>query len=449
MKILLIGNGAREHTLGEAFARSPQKPELIVFADKLNPGLKELAAVYEKVEKLDDLDALKKLAEREKPELAVVGPEAPIAAGAADLLEKLGVGCVAPRQSSARLESSKSFTRDLLQKYNIPGNAEFIVFKKWDDDTSKEDVAGEVKKFMEALNGEFVVKADGLMGGKGVKVVGDHLNGIEDGLHYALKCLDEDGKVVVEEKFVGEEFSAMFLTDGQTLAAMPITQDHKRAFEDDKGPNTGGMGTYGDADHSLPFLRPEDLKVAQDITQQVLEAMTQETGEVFRGVMYGGFIATKSGVCLIEYNARFGDPEAMNVLPILKTDFVAVCQAVVDGKLAQTPLEFEKLATVCKYAVPEGYPSDPQAGSEIKLLGVPENCKVYYAAVDVDHEGRILTGTSRALAFVGIAETLEAAERIAEEGVNKAEGALFHRRDIGTPALVQKRVTHMQQLRGE
>ncbi|MFH1375554.1 MAG: phosphoribosylamine--glycine ligase [Patescibacteria group bacterium] len=449
MKVLLIGNGAREHALGETFARSPQQPELVVFADKLNPGLKELAAVYEKVDKLDDLDALKKLAKREKPELAVIGPEAPIAAGAADLLEELGVGCVAPRQSSARLESSKSFTRGLLQKYDIPGNPEFVVFKKWDGDVSEDDLMKEVKGFMEHLDGEFVVKADGLTGGKGVKVVGDHLQGIEDGSHYARKCLTEDGRVVIEEKLIGEEFSAMFLTDGKTLAALPVSQDHKRAFENDKGPNTGGMGSYGAADHSLPFLEPSDLEEAKNITQQVLTAVNNETGEVFKGVMYGGFIATAKGVRLIEYNARFGDPEAMNVLPILKTDFVEVCQAVVHGKLSQTPLEFEKLATVCKYAVPEGYPNDPQAGSEIKLLGVPENCKVYYAAVDTDHEGRILTGTSRALAFVGIAETLEAAERIAEEGINKAEGALFHRRDIGTPALVQKRVNHMRQLRGE
>ncbi len=442
MKVLLIGNGAREHALGEAILRSSQKPELVVLADKINPGLKKIATVYEKVENLADLEELKEIAEREKPEFAIIGPEAPIAVGAADLLEEMGVGCIAPRKNPGKLESSKSFTRELLQKYNIPGNPEFVVFIK------NSETGRAIEAFMQSLDGQFVVKADGLKGGKGVKVVGDHLAGIEDGLHYAMSCVEEDGRVVVEEKLIGEEFSAMFLTDGKTLAALPVAQDHKRAFEDDKGPNTGGMGSYSDSNHSLPFLSQKDLDEAKEITQQVLEALNKETGEIFRGVMYGGFIATKKGVRLIEYNARFGDPEAMNVLPILKTDFVEVCRAVVAGKLVEFPLEFEAKATVVKYAVPEGYPNNPVAGSEIKILGLPEGCQIYYAAVDVDEEGNILTGTSRAIAFVGVADSIEMAERIAEEGITKAEGKLFHRRDIGTPALVEKRINHMNSLRG-
>ena len=441
MKILLVGNGAREHALGETICRSPQKPELVVLADKINPGLQKIATVYEKVDSLSDLKKLKEIAEQEKPKFAVIGPEAPIAAGAADLLESLNIGCLAPRKNSARLESSKSFTRDLLQKHNIPGNPEFAVF------TQNSESAKAIRLFMESLGGQFVVKADGLKSGKGVKVVGDHLAGVEDGLHFALKCLEEDGRVVIEEKLIGEEFSAMFITDGKTLAALPVSQDHKRAFEDDKGPNTGGMGSYSDENGSLPFLQPEDLAAAREITEKVLVALNFETGETFCGVMYGGFIATKNGVRLIEYNARFGDPETMNVLPILKTDFVEICRAVVAGNLESLPLEFENKATVVKYAVPEGYPSNPVAGAEIKLLGMPEGCRVYFAAVDVDDEGRILTGTSRALAFVGIADSLEVAERIAEAGIQKAEGKLFHRRDIGTPMLIEKRVKHMSSLR--
>lgn len=446
MKFLLVGNGAREHAIGAAVVRSPQKPELIVFADKINPGLQKLATVYEKTDLLTDLEALEKFVAREKPELALVGPEVPIAAGAADLLEKMGVGVVAPRKSSARLESSKSFTRDLLQKHDIDGNPDFIVFEKFDDE---ETARMAIRNFMEALDGQFVVKADGLKSGKGVKVVGDHLAGIDDGLHFALECLKEDGRVVIEEKLVGEEFSAMFLTDGKTLLALPVSQDHKRAFEDDRGPNTGGMGTYSNENGSLPFLSEKDLNDAREITEKVLKALNSETGETFRGVMYGGFIVTKNGVKLIEYNARFGDPEAMNVFPILKGDFVEICQKVVAGELDSISLEFEKKATVVKYLVPEGYPNTPLAGEEIKILGLPENCEIFYAAVDVDSEGRILTGTSRAIAVVGIAENLEAAERIAEAGISKIEGKLFHRRDIGTPALVEKRIRHLQNLRGE
>jgi phosphoribosylamine--glycine ligase len=355
----------------------------------------------------------------------------------------MGVGCIAPKKSSARLESSKGFTRDLLQKYGIPGNPDFAVF------IPGAETEKAIRDFMENLDGQFVVKADGLRSGKGVKVVGDHLAGIDDGLHFALSCLKEDGKVIVEEKLIGEEFSAMFLTDGKTLALLPVSQDHKRAFEDDKGPNTGGMGSYSDEKNSLPFLTEKDLAEAREITEKVLVALQKETGEIFRGVMYGGFIVTKNGIRLIEYNARFGDPEALNALPILKTDFVAVCQKVVSGELESLPLEFEKMATVAKYAVPEGYPNNSVAGSPIKILGLPEGCQIFYAAVDLDSEGQILTGTSRAIAVVGIAESLTAAEQISEAGMQKIEGKLFHRRDIGTPLLVEKRIRHLKNLRGE
>jgi len=443
MKFLVVGNGAREHAIGAAVVRSPQKPELVVFADKINPGLQKLATSYNKVDSLNDLAKLRELVEREKPELAVVGPEAPIAAGATDLLEELGVGVVAPRKSSARLESSKSFTRKLLQQNNIEGNPDFAVFVK-NPETKKA-----IRDFMESLNGQFVVKADGLESGKGVKVIGDHLNGIEDGLHFAMSCIEKDGRVVIEEKLIGEEFSAMFLTDGKTLIALPVSQDHKRAFEDDRGPNTGGMGTYSDERNSLPFLTETDLKKARTITEKVLLALNTETGETFRGVMYGGFIATKKGVNLVEYNARFGDPEAMNVFPILKTDFVEICRAVVEEKLNNLPIEFEKKATVVKYAVPDGYPNKPLAGEEIKIPDLPENCEVFFAAVDLDLDNRILTGNSRALAIVGIAEDLTKAEQIAEAGISKIEGKLFHRRDIGTPELIKKRIQNLQNIRSE
>jgi phosphoribosylamine--glycine ligase len=447
MKVLIVGNGARENAIVEAFSRSKHKPEIVVFADKVNPGIKKFAAVYEVASSLTDFEKLREVASREKPEFAVIGPEVPIAAGAADELEKLGIPSVAPKKLGGQLESSKAFTRKLMQKYEIVGNPDFAVFKKWSGDISEENVMEAMRKFMEALDGQFVVKADGLQGGKGVKVVGDHLAGVADGLHYAKRCIEEDGYVVIEEKLVGEEFSLMYLTDGETLAAMPAVQDHKRAYEDDKGPNTGGMGTYSDSNHSLPFLRAEDLAQAREITEAMLQAVNTETGEKFRGVMYGGFMATKAGVKLIEYNARFGDPEAENVFPILASDFVDVCRAVVSGNLANTPLEFENKATVCKYVVPNGYPENPIKGEEIKVFGLPENCKAYYASVDLDAEGRLRLGGSRAIALVGIADSLAKAERIAEEGVKSIEGPVFHRRDIGTEALINRRVIHMQNIR--
>ncbi len=447
MKILLVGNGAREHAIAEALARSAHQPELVIYANKTNPALVKLATTYELTDSLLDFDQLKALAEREQPDFAIVGPDDPIGAGAADVLEVAGVPTVAPVAELAQLESSKAFTRQLLSDYNIEGNPECMSFLKWDDKITETEIMTMVENFLIHLDGQFVIKADGLCGGKGVKVVGDHLAGIKDGLHYAHKCLTEDGKVIIEEKLVGEEFSYMFVTDGHTLAAMPVVQDHKRAFEGDKGPNTGGMGSYSDATHSLPFLSEQDIASATKMTEEVLVALKQKTGKLFRGVMYGGFMATAYGVKLIEYNARFGDPEALNVLPILKTDFVDVCQAILNGTLVDLPLEFEKKATVVKYAVPEGYPNTPKAGAEIKLLGIPDGCRVYYAAVDQTADGRLLTGTSRALAFVGIADTITAAEQLAEAGVQAASGPLAHRRDIGTSALIEQRIRHLHNLR--
>lgn len=447
MYVLLIGNGAREHALAEAIVKSHHKPSLAVYADKLNPGIVKLASEYVTTDSLTNFEKLTALVEKTKPEFAVIGPEAPLVAGVVDFLADLGVPSFGPTKVLAQLEGSKSFTRNLQNAFGIPGAPACVTFKKWDEGYSREEVATNVRDFMESLGGQFVVKADGLCGGKGVQVVGDHLAGTEDGLQYALDCIEADGKVVVEEKLIGEEFSLMFITDGKTLVACPAAQDHKRAFEDDRGPNTGGMGSYGDVTGSLPFLTQKDLDEARDITQQMLDALNQKFGVPYRGVMYGGFMATKDGTKLIEYNARFGDPETMNAIPILKTDFVDLARAVVGGTLSKLNVEWETKATVVKYLVPEGYPNNPQANAKLKIYGLPEGAKMYYAAVTMDDEGNIVTSSSRAIGCVGIADSLARAERIAEEATKAVEGAVVHRRDIGTEMLVNKRVMHMLKLR--
>ena len=285
------------------------------------------------------------------------------------------------------------------------------------------------------------------MGGKGVKVSGDHLNGHDEALAYARECLEDGGRVVIEEKFVGQEFSLMSFCDGVATAEMPAVQDHKRAYEGDKGPNTGGMGSYSDANGSLPFLQQSDLDEAAEITRQVAKALFEETSAQFKGIMYGGFIATAKGVRLIEYNARFGDPEALNVLPILKTDFLNVCEAVIAGDLKSLPVEFEQKATVCKYIVPEGYPENPQKGQKIEVGTIPEGIKMYYASVDQTNEGLIMS-SSRAIGLVGIADTIEEAEKAVQASCSAVSGPVFYRKDIGTQELIQQRVAMMQSLRG-
>jgi len=434
-KIIIIGNGAREHVIAETLKRSSQSPEIFIFGTDKNPGLVALSSGYE-LGSGTDFDRLRDFVKFVGPSFVIPGPEAPIASGVTDFLAEMGVDCVAPRMTVARLESSKAFTRDLLRKYNIPGNPKFRVF--YEPDGLKEYMSGE-------LESQFVVKADGLKGGKGVQVMGDHLANVEAGVEYARECLNEAGQVVIEEKFVGQEFSLMSFADGRHVIDMIPVQDHKRAYDGDKGPNTGGMGTYSDANHLLPFLTAREVADAHEITRQVLYALYEETGTRFVGIMYGGFIVTKHGVRLIEYNARFGDPEAMNCLSLLKTDFVDVCDAQIRGELEGMIIEFEKQATVCKYVVPEGYPDSPVKGVKIEVGAIPATVQTYYGSVDEREDGLYLCG-SRAIAFVGQGDTLAEAEQAVESACGAVKGPVFHRKDIGTKALIDERVKMMEGL---
>ncbi len=434
MKILLVGNGAREHIIGEKLKASSKCDELIVFANKVNPGLAALASVYH-VGDLTDMDAISAFAKENQPDFAVIGPDNVIADGAVDALEQVGVKSASPSQECAQLESSKAFTRDLLNKYDIPGNPLFKVFT---DEEGLMDYAEEL--------GTIVVKADGLHGGKGVQVQGDHFDTLEAGIEFAKEAIKTDGRVVIEEKLIGQEFSLMSFVDGENVVDMPAIQDHKRAYEGDKGPNTGGMGTYSYAEN-LPFLKESDLSAAHEMTVRVAAAIKEELGEPFVGIMYGGFIAVKNGVRLIEYNARFGDPEAMNALTLLKSDLVDICMAQIEGALDQLTIEFEKKATVCKYVVPEGYPASPVKGEHVELGELPEGVDMYYASVS-EEDGKLLMSTSRALAFVAKADTIEEAEKLAQTAVENVKGPVFFRKDIGTQELIQKRIDMMQELRG-
>jgi len=435
-KILLIGNGAREHAITAALMRSKYDIELYVVASAKNPKIFELSEEYV-VGDICDVDFVCDFAKKFDLDFAIVGPENPIEAGVVDGLEKIGVRSASPLATCGRLESSKGFTRDLLRKYNVKGNPKFQVFENSDG----------LEDYFYELGDDFVVKADGLMGGKGVKVSGDHLHSINEGLAFAYECLDKAGSVVVEEKIVGQEFSLMSFCDGRNTVEMPCVQDHKRAYEGDKGPNTGGMGTYSDADHSLPFLSEKDIKDAVKITKRVALALKEECGVPFKGIMYGGFMAVKDGVRLIEYNARFGDPEAMNVLSLLESDFVDLCEGMINGNLDEVEVSFANKATVCKYVVPEGYPENPVKGEKIEIAEVPEGVEVFYGSVDQRADGLYLSG-SRAVAFVGFADSIAEAEALAESAVAAVSGPVFHRKDIGTAEVLEKKVEMMKRVRG-
>ena len=380
---------------------------------------------------------------QQAPDIVWCGPEEPLAAGEGIvnwMRREFGIPCIGPTKELAKIESSKSFTRRLLAKHGIPGNPKFRIFS---------DLSG-IESYLKEL-GSFVVKPDGLTGGKGVKVSGEkeHLHSISDAVVYCREVFDQGHpSVVIEEKLEGEEFSLQSFCDGTHVKDMPVVQDHKRARSGDTGPNTGGMGSYSCEDHSLPFLSRDDLRQASEINKLVAKALLKETGEPYKGILYGGFMVTRDGVRLIEYNARFGDPEALNVLSLLKTDFGDVSEAIIQGTLDKLEVKFENLATVCKYVVPEGYPEHPVKGDPIDWSGVSqsERLRIFAAAVDKGDDGVYRLSGSRAVAFVGIGADVAEAERIAESAAQAVRGTVYHREDIGTRELIAKRVAHMRAL---
>ena len=428
MNILVIGSGAREHAIVRAVEQSPKNKKIFCLGSNVNPGIAELCADLT-VANINDTHTITSYAKKRAVYLAIIGPENPLAIGAADALWDMDVRVVGPKKDLAQIETSKAFTRDLLTEYNISACPKYKTFSS----------LGGVAEFLIELGENYVVKYDGLAGGKGVMVSGDHLHSHDDAKIYCQDLVEKGGVFVLEEKLIGQEFSLMSFCDGENLKHMPAVQDHKRAYEGDTGPNTGGMGTYSDRDHSLPFLTKHDVKQAHEINVATAKALKNKFGDGYKGVLYGGFITTADGVKLIEYNARFGDPEAMNVLSILESDFIEICYGIADGRLNRVDVRFKNKATVCKYAVPEGYPDNPIKGKSIDITKIENPDGLFYASVDV-RDGKLVEVGSRTVAVIGIAESISAAEQIAERDISALGGPLFHRADIGTEALVQKRV---------
>ena len=436
MKVLMIGGGAREHCIASKLVEDGA--DLYTVMNNKNPGLAKLSSEF-LLASDTDVPKITSWAAEMGIQMAVIGPEAPLEKGIVDELAEAGIPSIGPTKSGARLETSKSFTRDLLEKYDIPGNPKFKVFRTTEG----------IKEFLAEL-GEFVIKDEGLCGGKGVKLSGEHLANIQEGYDYAISCIQKSGAVVIEEKFVGEEFSLQCLTDGETVIGSPLAQDHERLLEGDKGPNTGGMGSYSDANHLLPFLTQDDYNVALDITKRVCLALKQECGIPYKGVMYGGFIATKNGIKLVEYNARYGDPEIMNILPLLETSLLDMFKAIIDGNLSESMARYSNKATVCKYVVPVGYGVKSEAGYPLKVdeeAIEAAGAKLFYAAVDLRDDG-LYTGTSRSLGIIGIGDTLSEAEQKAEKGLEHVKGHIFMRHDIGTDEAIKSKIERLKGIRG-
>jgi phosphoribosylamine--glycine ligase len=422
--VLVVGGGGREHAIARALA-----PDCTVYgcASNRNPGITRLAAGVETLPETDAA-AVADHAESVGADAAVIGPESALAAGVADELTERGIFPFGPDAENARLETDKAFQRRFMRENDIPGCPDFETFED----------AGAAAEFVERVDADVAVKPTGLTGGKGVRVTGDQVTTAE-AADYVRESDWNDW--VIEERLFGEEFTVQAFVANGDLRTTPAVQDHKRAYEDDEGPNTGGMGSYADASLSLPFLTRAEYDDAVAILEATVDAL-----DGYTGVLYGQFMLTAEGIRVVEFNARFGDPEAMNTLPVLETPFLDVLRAARDDE--ELPeLEFAPLATVCKYAVPAGYPTDPEGGTKITVdeASVGEGL-LFYASVDERPDG-LYTTTSRSFAVVGRGETIAEAETQAADGLAAMGDGLRARHDVGTAALVQQRVDHAKTLR--
>ena len=434
MKVLVVGTGAREHAICNTLKNDI---ELYAYTGKVNPGISKISTYKQGDE--GEIDKVAEFAKENNIEIAVIGPESPLEKGIVDKLESVGVKCVGPCQSAARIETDKSFMRNLFEKYNIPGSLTYKVFDNYED----------ISKFLDSYDKDVVVKPVGLTGGKGVKIVGEHLKDNEDAKKYAKEVMDKAmggfTKVIIEERIVGEEFTVQAFVDGEHIVTMPAVQDHPHAFEGDQGAITGGMGSYSDSDGLLPFLSKKNYDEAVSIIQKTVDAIAKE-GEPYKGILYGQFMLSSDGPRLIEYNARFGDPEAMNVLTLLDTPMINICEDIVNGTLSNA--NFKNEASVCKYIVPDGYPETKYADTKIEVNEEKINelgAEVFYAAVNQKDDG-IYLSSSRALGIVATGENIKEAEDIAEKACEYVTGNVYHRRDVGTEELIEKRVEHMKNI---
>jgi phosphoribosylamine--glycine ligase len=412
MKVLVIGSGGREHAIVEAISRSPKTSKIYAA-----PGNAGIAALAECVAIKDtDVEGLVEFAKSNGVELTVVGPEASLAVGVVDRFREEGLKIFGPTKAAAEIEASKDFAKRLMFKYDVP-TAAYATFTDFD----------EALAYVKKGTLPTVLKYDGLAAGKGV-VIATTMEEAESTLRDML--LDTkfgEGRVVIEEFLTGEEFSLMCFVADNKVCPMPVAQDHKRAYDNDEGPNTGGMGAYTE----LPFVTEEDHKYAmENIMQRVADAMVTE-GTPFTGVLYGGLMKTPQGIKVIEFNARFGDPETEVVLPRLKSDAVDLFMAVACGE--EPKAEWNDRATLGIVLASKGYPGSYDKGAVIRGTERVES-KIYHMGTAMK-DGELVTAGGRVMIVVSEAATLAEALEKACADVEKIEcDNLFHRTDIGAKA---------------
>ena len=417
MNILVIGSGGREHALYWKLSESPQTEQ--IYAIPGNPGMGASAAIA-----LDDHAAILRFVKEHEIGLVVVGPEVPLMNGLVDELEAAGIRAFGPRANAAEIEGSKSFAKDLMKKYGIP-TARYEVFT----------AAEPARAYIRQEGAPIVVKADGLAAGKGVIVAMTEQEALDavDAIMEDHSFGDAGARVVIEEFMEGEEASLLAFTDGTTIRPMISAQDHKRAYDGDRGPNTGGMGTYAPA----PVMTPEMTERAvEEILKPTIAAMAKE-GRVYRGCLYLGLMVTADGPKVVEFNARFGDPETQVVLPLLDSDLVAIMCACADGTLADVPIRWKEGAAVCVVLASGGYPGHYDKGQEIHGLADAEamGALVFHAGTAMK-DGKLVTNGGRVLGVVGRGADISSAVDAAYAAAVKISFKdAYYRKDIAHRAL--------------
>ncbi len=417
MKVLVVGGGGREHAIIWKLKQNPEIDEL--FCAPGNGGISKLATCVPI--KATDIEGVVNFSKEHKIDFVMVAPDDPLVAGMVDALETAGIRAFGPAKAAAIIEGSKAFSKDLMKKYNIP-TAGYAVFEASD----------EALRYLDTCSAPIVVKADGLALGKGVIIaqsIAEAKAAVKDIM--TDKVFGAAGnRVVIEEFIEGPEVSILAFTDGKTVVPMVSSQDHKRVFDRDQGPNTGGMGTFSPSKLYDSKLAEQCMK---DIYIPTIEAMNKE-GRKFKGILYFGLMLTKDGPKVLEYNARFGDPETQVVLPRLKTDLLDIFNAIIDEKLADIKIEWNDNAAVCVIAASGGYPGKYPTGVEISGLEAAEadeNTIIFHAGTSYK-DGKFYTAGGRVLGVTAVEENMEKAIAKAYAGIEKVnfEG-MHYRKDIG------------------
>lgn len=417
MRILLIGDSAVDHAIAKSLKKSKKCEELIVYAGSINNGIKTIADIYH-VGDLNDMKMLQGFAMKNNPDFAIISSSKILAHGIVDILQLIGIPCVGPSKNMAKLESSKSFMLDLFKKYKIPYIAKYKTFRSGDG----------IMRFASSLN-KIVIKPDGITDKSEVAVQGIHFETLESGVLYAQDCLEKNSKIIVQEKLIGEEFTLMSFIDGKKIIDMPASQNCKRAFNKNQGPNTNGMGAYVN-ENILAFLTEKDLKIAHKLNLYAINIIQKEYKNLYKGIICGNFIKTKDGIRLLEYNVRFGDPDAINALELLESDFVDICDAIIHGKLNEINVQFSKKASISKYIVVKNYPENKS--KEIKISKDINPDSIFYAN-DNENDNKICV-------LLENKGNLELAYNKIEKNMKKIKGEIFHREDIGSKESIKEKV---------